>query len=467
MMAPSIFASSDSRCGLNAASSRNPPEQMLSTSGPSPTTMSAPMRACRMRSRPSRSGVPGRDGGERVEQRDAAPYGHDAMHRTGDACTVGREAARSRSEAERLRRRGDRLADAWRPRTTRCRAGRRAPTPARWPAGSRGGRPRPAAGRSGPPGAARRRDRPRRTRRGRPAAASSERRRHDGQGDGRGRRPARRPCTPPAATAYTSASRERDPGPLARARRAGRRAGRRRRPGPTGAAGRGRCRSHERLHLDEQRPVPSIAGTTTEPGDARPPVGEEQRARRRARRRGPPSVISNRPSSPVAPKRCFTARSSRSAWWRSPSKASTVSTTCSSTRGPASAPSLVTWPTSTVARPAVLGLAHEPVGALAHLGRPSPAPSPSSGSYTVWIESTTRTSGRTSSTCGEHVGQVRLGEQPQAVGDSVRAARPAPDLLARLLGGDVAAPCRPSGPRPPRPGAAGSTCRCRARRRAA
>ena len=43
MMAPSIFASSDRRWGLKAASSRKPPEQMLSTSGPSPTTMRAPM----------------------------------------------------------------------------------------------------------------------------------------------------------------------------------------------------------------------------------------------------------------------------------------------------------------------------------------------------------------------------------------------------------------------------------------
>ena len=39
-------------------------------------------------------------------------------------------------------------------------------------------------------------------------------------------------------------------------------------------------------------------------------------------------------------------------WWpRSPSKYSTASTMCSSTRGPAMAPSLVTWPTSTSAKP--------------------------------------------------------------------------------------------------------------------
>src|SRR5262245_14747578 len=59
MIAPSIFASSDTRWGVNPASSRKPPEQMLRTSGPSPTTMSAPIFACKMRSMPSRSGVPG------------------------------------------------------------------------------------------------------------------------------------------------------------------------------------------------------------------------------------------------------------------------------------------------------------------------------------------------------------------------------------------------------------------------
>src|SRR5438270_5111449 len=59
MRAPSILASSDSRWGVNSASSRNPPEQTASTSGPSPTTIRAPLLAWRMRSIPSRRGVPG------------------------------------------------------------------------------------------------------------------------------------------------------------------------------------------------------------------------------------------------------------------------------------------------------------------------------------------------------------------------------------------------------------------------
>ena len=56
MTAPSIFAISESRCGLNAASSWSPPEQMLMTDGPSPSTISAPFPAMRMRCIPSRRG---------------------------------------------------------------------------------------------------------------------------------------------------------------------------------------------------------------------------------------------------------------------------------------------------------------------------------------------------------------------------------------------------------------------------
>ncbi len=59
MIAPSILASSDRRCGLKSASSRNPPLQMASTSGESDSTMSPPIFARTMRSMPSRSGLPG------------------------------------------------------------------------------------------------------------------------------------------------------------------------------------------------------------------------------------------------------------------------------------------------------------------------------------------------------------------------------------------------------------------------
>ena len=65
----------------------------------------------------------------------------------------------------------------------------------------------------------------------------------------------------------------------------------------------------------------------------------------------PAPVISNTPSSFVEPNRFFVARRTRCAWYRSPSNWSTQSTRCSSTRGPATAPSFVTWPTRIVATP--------------------------------------------------------------------------------------------------------------------
>ncbi len=65
----------------------------------------------------------------------------------------------------------------------------------------------------------------------------------------------------------------------------------------------------------------------------------------------PFSVMANTPISLTAPKRFLMARTRRKLECVSPSKYSTVSTMCSSTRGPASAPSLVTWPTSTMLQP--------------------------------------------------------------------------------------------------------------------
>ena len=70
----------------------------------------------------------------------------------------------------------------------------------------------------------------------------------------------------------------------------------------------------------------------------------------------PFSVIANTPISLTAPKRFLIARTRRKLECVSPSKYSTVSTMCSSTRGPASAPSLVTCPTSTMAVPLLLAV---------------------------------------------------------------------------------------------------------------
>ncbi len=70
--------------------------------------------------------------------------------------------------------------------------------------------------------------------------------------------------------------------------------------------------------------------------------------------RSPSSRISKMPTSPAGPKRCLTAVSTRKAWWRSPSKDSTVSTRCSTARGPAGSPSLVTCPTTNSGTPVAL-----------------------------------------------------------------------------------------------------------------
>ena len=70
---------------------------------------------------------------------------------------------------------------------------------------------------------------------------------------------------------------------------------------------------------------------------------------------------------------------------------------CSSTRGPASPPSLVTWPTSTTAMPRSLAIDTNRA-ALSRTWATEPAAEEISGVCTVWMESTTSTLGDTSST---------------------------------------------------------------------
>ena len=81
----------------------------------------------------------------------------------------------------------------------------------------------------------------------------------------------------------------------------------------------------------------------------------------------PCSAIANTPSSLAAPKRFLTARTTRKRLPVSPSKYSTVSTMCSSTRGPAIAPSLVTWPIRSTAVPVSFAKRTSARRGLAHL----------------------------------------------------------------------------------------------------
>ena len=108
----------------------------------------------------------------------------------------------------------------------------------------------------------------------------------------------------------------------------------------------------------------------------------------------PPWRISKTPTSLVAPKRFLRARSVRKVRSRSPSKWSTQSTRCSSARGPARDPSLVTWPIRirvTSSRFAVSSSAEV-------ASRIAPTlPGAASGIASVWTESITQAAGRSDS----------------------------------------------------------------------
>ena len=144
------------------------------------------------------------------------------------------------------------------------------------------------------------------------------------------------------------------------------------------------------------------------------------------------------------PKRCLVARSRRRAWWRSPSNDSTVSTTCSSTRGPASPPSLVTWPTSDDGQVALLGHPHQAVGALPDLGDRA------RGGGQVGVEDGLdgvddhHRRGHLVEG-GEDGRQLGLGQQPQPGMEGAQPLGPQPDLLGRLLGRHQQAPLRRRG----------------------
>ncbi len=107
--------------------------------------------------------------------------------------------------------------------------------------------------------------------------------------------------------------------------------------------------------------MPSSAGKTTAPETASP-RWVRKRAEGLPTSSSPASAMAKTPISSVPPKRFLVARRIRYWWLRSPSKARTVSTICSSTRGPAIAPSLVTWPTRTTAVARFLGVADELAG---------------------------------------------------------------------------------------------------------
>ncbi len=112
----------------------------------------------------------------------------------------------------------------------------------------------------------------------------------------------------------------------------------------------------------------------------------------------PLSCNMKQPTSSAAPNRFLTPRTMRSGELRSPSKCSTTSTRCSSERGPAIAPSLVTCPTRTIATPVDFAVAVSAVVTERTWVTPPTTPS-TSPAVIVCTESTTTRLGWTASMC--------------------------------------------------------------------
>ena len=272
------------------------------------------------------------------------------------------------------------------------------------------------------PGAPRRPGRPRRARRW-PAGAARRGRPRPPRARSRGRRPARsaarrrpsrcrrRRCRAGPGRAAPAPPASSRPGP-SRARLTARR----------GVASVERATSACTSATSGRRPsrvtVTQVPGTGLgAPGQEQPGrVGQPARCRRRRARSSRPRRPGRTGSS--------TARTSRSVECRSPSNCSTTSTRCSSTRGPAIAPSLVTCPTSTVAMPRSLATAIS-AAATARTWVTPPAVPSTAGEAIVCTESTTSRPGSTASTWPSTRGQVGLGGEVAAAGCSapMRSAR--------------------------------------------
>ncbi len=138
---------------------------------------------------------------------------------------------------------------------------------------------------------------------------------------------------------------------------------------------------------------------------------------------------------------------------------------CSSTRGPARAPSLVTWPTMTVASPRVL----ESATRLSAHAR-TWVTEPGAGLDVGVVDGLDRVDDEQ---VGRHLVDRRQDARPATsrrrpstpAGQRAQAGRPPLDLLGRLLGAHHQAPQAAARPSRSAPAAAASTCRCPARRR--
>ena len=146
----------------------------------------------------------------------------------------------------------------------------------------------------------------------------------------------------------------------------------------------------------------------------------------------PLSCNRKQPTSSAAPKRFFTPRTIRSADVRSPSKCSTTSTRCSSERGPAMAPSFVTWPTRSIATPDVLAAMVSAVVTARTWVTPPVTPSASVVDMVCTESITTRRRPHLVDVAERRL-QIRFGGQVDLVVGAAGAFGPQPDLAGRLL----------------------------------
>ncbi len=160
----------------------------------------------------------------------------------------------------------------------------------------------------------------------------------------------------------------------------------------------------------------------------------------------PSSRSSKQPTSSAGPKRFFTPRTRRSVECRSPSKCSTTSTRCSSSRGPATAPSLVTWPTSSTGRSRSLASATS-APAIARTCVTPPARAVDRGRRDRLHGVHDQQAGPHGVDVAEQRGQFALGGQVELVVQVAGALGAQPHLARRLLAGDVQRrPLRAGGP---------------------
>ena len=210
--------------------------------------------------------------------------------------------------------------------------------------------------------------------------------------------------------------------------------------------------------------APSSTGATTEP---EPPARRSARNSALGSATGcsPSAPISIRPSSSVEPKRCFSARSIRSAWWRSPSNDSTVSTTCSSDARPGERAVLgdVADEQRRDARSA--SRAARAVARRRAPARPNPARPASRDRARSGSSRSRARRGASSSTCASTAGSDVSCDEEHVRVEGAEPLGPQPHLRGRLLGAHEQAPGAAARPSRRAPGAAACSCPCPARRR--